>query len=155
FLGGVVPGILMGLSLMGVVALVARRNNLPVEPPLARGAVVPILRDSVPALLLPVILLGGIYSGAVTPTEAAAVAAAYALLLATVLYGGVGLREITHLFPAAGRSTASVALVVAGALLINYVVAAEQIPNQIGAWIASLHVSRLGLLLIINLLFLI
>src|SRR5215813_12458353 len=71
FLGGVVPGVLMGFSLMVVVALVARRNNLPVEQPLARGAVVPILRDSIPALLLPGILLGGIYSGAVTPTEAA------------------------------------------------------------------------------------
>jgi tripartite ATP-independent transporter DctM subunit len=155
FLGGVVPGVLMGLSLMVVVALVARRNNLPVEPPLARGAVVPILRDSIPALLLPGILLGGIYSGAVTPTEAAAVAAAYALLLACVLYRAVGLAEITQLFIDAARSTASVALVVAGALLINYVVAAEQIPNQIGAWIASLHVSRLELLLVINVLFLI
>ena len=155
FLGGVVPGVLMGLSLMVVVALVARRNNLPVEPPLARGAVVPILRDSIPALLLPGILLGGIYSGAVTPTEAAAVAAAYALLLACVLYRAVGLAEITQLFTDAARSTASVALVVAGALLINYVVAAEQIPNQIGAWIASLHVSRLELLLVINVLFLI
>jgi len=155
FLGGVVPGILMGLSLMAVVALVARRNNLPVEPPLARGTVVPILRDSIPALLLPGILLGGIYSGAVTPTEAAAVAAGYALLLATVLYRAVGLREITQLFTDAARSTASVALVVAGALLINYVVAAEQIPSQIGAWIASLHVSRLELLLVINVLFLI
>jgi tripartite ATP-independent transporter DctM subunit len=91
----------------------------------------------------------------VTPTEAAAVAAGYALLLATVLYRAVGLREVTQLFTDAARSTASVALVVAGALLINYVVAAEQIPGQIGAWIASLHVSRLELLLVINVLFLI
>src|SRR5438874_2482005 len=120
FLGGVMPGVLMGAVLM-----------------------------------LPAILLGGIYSGAVTPTEAAAVATAYALLLACVLYRAVGLRELTQLFTGAARSTSVVALVVAGALLINYVVASEQIPNKIGAWIATLHVSGFTFLLIINLLFLV
>ena len=62
---------------------------------------------------------------------------------------------MTELFVGASRSTAVVALVVAGALLVNYVVAAEQIPNEIGAWIQSLHVSRFGFLLIINLMFLV
>jgi tripartite ATP-independent transporter DctM subunit len=155
FLGGVMPGILMGLSLMAVVVHVARRDDLPVEPPVRRSMVLPVLRDSLPALLLPVILLGGIYSGAVTPTEAAAVAAAYALLLACGLYRRVGLKELAELFAGAARSTAVVALVVAGALLINYVVASEQIPNKIGAWIATLHVSRFTFLLIINALFLV
>ena len=98
----------------------------------------PVLRQSLPVLLLPVIMLGGIYSGAVTPTEAAAVAAAYALLLACGLYRAIGWREVVELFVGASRSTAVVALVVAGALLINYVVASEQIPGRIGAWIASL-----------------
>jgi tripartite ATP-independent transporter DctM subunit len=105
--------------------------------------------------MLPVILLGGIYSGAVTPTEAAAVAAAYALLLACGLYRAVGLRELTQIFIGASRSTAVVALVVAGALLFNYVVASEQIGDKIGAWIASLQVSPFEFLLIINLLFLV
>src|SRR5262245_35464833 len=81
FLGGVLPGVLMGLSLMATIAVIARRHDLPVEPPMRRAEVAPVLRASLPALLLPAILLGGIYSGAVTPTEAAAVAAAYALLL--------------------------------------------------------------------------
>ena len=103
-----------------------------------------------PALMLPVILLGGIYSGVVTPTEAAAVAAAYALLLSCGVYRALGFRQVTELFVGASRSTAVVALVVAGALLVNYVVAAEQIPNEIGSWIQSLHVSRFGFLLIIN-----
>jgi len=155
FLGGFMPGILMGISLMGVIAIVARRDDLPVEPPIRVREVPGILRDSVPALLLPVILLGGIYSGVATPTEAAAVAAAYALLLACVVYRAIGFRQVTQLFVGASRSTAIVALVVAGALLINYVVAAEQIPNEIGAWIQTLHVSRLGFLLIINLMFLV
>jgi tripartite ATP-independent transporter DctM subunit len=155
FLGGFMPGVLMGVSLMLVIAFVARRDDLPVEPPIRIREVPGILRDSVPAMLLPVILLGGIYSGVATPTEAAAVAAAYALLLACVVYRTIGFRQVTQLFVGASRSTAIVALVVAGALLINYVVAAEQIPNEIGAWIQTLHVSRFGFLLIINLMFLV
>jgi tripartite ATP-independent transporter DctM subunit len=155
FLGGVLPGVLMGISLMAVIAMVARRDNLPVEPAPKLREVPGIMKDSVPALLLPAILLGGIYSGAVTPTEAAAVAAAYALLLACGLYRAVSFWQMAEIFVGAARSTASVALVVAGALLINYVIAAEQIPNQIGAWIATLHVSAFTFLLIINAMFLV
>ena len=145
----------MGLSLMVVIAGVAKRDDLPVEPPIRVREVPGILKDSFPALLLPFILLGGIYSGVATPTEAAAVAAAYALLLACVVYRAIGFRQVTELFVGASRSTAIVALVVAGALLVNYVVAAEQIPNEIGAWIQSLHISRFNFLLLINLLFLV
>jgi tripartite ATP-independent transporter DctM subunit len=155
FLGGFLPGTLMGLSLMFVIAMVARRQNLPVEPPIRIKEVPGIMRDSFPAVMLPVILLGGIYSGIVTPTEAAAVAAAYALLLACGFYRALSFGGVVHIFVNAARSTAIVALVVAGALLINYVVAAEQIPNEIGAWVQSLHVSKLGFLLIINVMFLI
>jgi tripartite ATP-independent transporter DctM subunit len=155
FLGGFLPGTLMGISLMIVIAMVARRQNLPVEPPIRLKEVPGIMRDSFPAVMLPVILLGGIYSGIVTPTEAAAVAAAYALLLACGFYRALSFGGVVHIFVNAARSTAIVALVVAGALLINYVVAAEQIPNEIGAWVQSLHVSKLGFLLIINLMFLI
>ena len=155
FLGDFLPGTLMGLSLMFVIAMIARRQNLPVEPPIRMREVPGIMRDSFPAVMLPVILLGGIYSGIVTPTEAAAVAAAYALLLACGFYRALSFGGVVHIFVNAARSTAIVALVVAGALLINYVVAAEQIPNEIGAWVQSLHVSKLGFLLIINLMFLI
>jgi tripartite ATP-independent transporter DctM subunit len=155
FLGGFLPGVLMGISLMTVIAIIARRDDLPVEPRIRFREVPGIMRDSLPAVMLPVILLGGIYSGIVTPTEAAAVAAAYALLLACGLYRALPFQGLLHLFVNAARSTAVVALVVAGALLVNYVVAAERIPNEIGAWIQSLHVSKLGFLLIINLLFLV
>jgi tripartite ATP-independent transporter DctM subunit len=155
FLGGFMPGVLMGVALMIVIAIIAQRENLPKEPPIQVRQVPGILRDSVPALMLPVILLGGIYSGVATPTEAAAVAAAYALLLSCGVYRALGFRQVTELFVGASRSTAVVALVVAGALLVNYVVAAEQIPNEIGSWIQSLHVSRFGFLLIINAMFLV
>ena len=155
FLGGFLPGILMGISLMIIIVVVARRDDLPIEARVPMREVPGIMKDSLPALMLPVILLGGIYSGIVTPTEAAAMAAAYALLLACAVYRALSFAGVVNLFIGAARSTAIVALVVAGALLINYVVAAEQIPNEIGAWIQTLHVSRFGFLLIINLLFLV
>ena len=155
FLGGFLPGVLMGISLMVVIVFVARRDDLPVEAPVPMREVPGIMKDSLPALMLPVILLGGIYSGIVTPTEAAAVAAAYALLLACGVYRALPFKGLVNLFIGAARSTAIVALVVAGALLINYVVAAEQIPNEIGAWIQTLHVSRFGFLLLINVMFLV
>jgi tripartite ATP-independent transporter DctM subunit len=155
FLGGVIPGLLMAACLMAVVAVIARRRDFPVEPPLERGQVVPVLRDSLPALLLPVILLGGIYSGAVTPTEAAAVAAAYALLLAMGFYRALSPRALLEVLIGSARSTAVVALVIAGAFLFNYIVSAERVPMLLGAWLATLDIPPLAFLLGINLLFLV
>jgi tripartite ATP-independent transporter DctM subunit len=103
--------------------------------------------------MLPVILLGGIYSGAVTPTEAAAVAAAYALVLA-IIYREIGLRELYRTLLSSARATAIVAITVVGALFFNYVVASERIPDAIGIWIAGLGLSPTMFLLLVSLLFL-
>src|SRR5690606_7745168 len=108
---------------------------------------------TLPALFLPVILLGGIYSGAVTPTEAAAVAAAYALILALVWYRSLPLRKLVDVFVESSRSTAIVAITIAGALVMNWVVASEQIPDALGAWMVSLDMSPLVFLFAVNVLF--
>ena len=92
FIAGVIPGLLLGFAQMGVVAAIAKRRNFPTEPPPTRRQAVETVKTALPALLLPVIMLGGIYSGAVTPTEAAAVAAFYALLLATLWYRSLNVR---------------------------------------------------------------
>ena len=81
FLGGVVPGLLLGIAQMGLIAVIAKRRNFPVEPPIPLRELPRITWEALPALMMPVVLLGGIYSGVTTPTEAAAVAAAYALLV--------------------------------------------------------------------------
>ena len=85
FLGGVIPGLLMALSQMVIVAVTARRRNFPVEKPVPLRKLPRITWEAFPALMMPVVLLGGIYSGVMTPTEAAAVAAAYALLISAAL----------------------------------------------------------------------
>jgi tripartite ATP-independent transporter DctM subunit len=91
----------------------------------------------------------------VTPTEAAAVAAFYALLLATLWYRSLNVRGFVQVLIDSARSTAVVAITIAGALVMNWVVAAEQIPSAMGAWMISLDMSPAMFLLIVNLLFLV
>jgi tripartite ATP-independent transporter DctM subunit len=154
FLGGVVPGLLMAATLMAGIALIARRRGFATEAPVALAAYPRILLRAAPPLLLPVVLLGGIYSGVFTPTEAAAVAAAYALLLASLAYRAVGGRELFAIFAAALRATAVVSVIIAGAFLMNYAVATEQIPGALADWLTGLNLSPLAFLVFINAIFL-
>ena len=155
FMAGVIPGLLLSLAQMGVIAFLARRRNFPVQPRPTRKHAVETVKTTLPALFLPVILLGGIYSGAVTPTEAAAVAAAYALILALLWYRSLPLRKLADVFVESSRSTAIVAITIAGALVMNWVVASEQIPDELGAWMISLDMSPAMFLFAVNVLFLI
>ena len=155
FMAGVIPGLLLSLAQMGVIAVQARRRNFPVLPRPTRTHAIETVKTTLPALFLPVILLGGIYSGAVTPTEAAAVAAAYALVLALFWYRSLPLRKLVDVLIESSRSTAIVAVTIAGALVMNWVVASEQIPEAVGAWMVSRDMSPAMFLLAVNILFLI
>jgi tripartite ATP-independent transporter DctM subunit len=155
FMAGVIPGLLLSLAQMGVIAFLAKTRNFPVQPRPTRAHAIETVKVTLPALFLPVILLGGIYSGAVTPTEAAAVAAAYALILALFWYRSLPLRKLLDVFVDSSRSTAIVAVTIAGALVMNWVVASEQIPDALGAWMISLDMSPALFLLAVNILFLI
>jgi tripartite ATP-independent transporter DctM subunit len=111
------------------------------------------LRTILP-LLMPVVLLGGIYSGAFTPTEAAAVAALYALALALFVYRALDWKGLLAVLSDSARSTAAVGIIICGAFLFNYVLATEQIPARIAAGFAALELGPLGFLLVANLVFL-
>ncbi len=154
FLGGVLPGLMMAAGLMLVIAVVANRRGFPVEEPVPLRRIPGLTLNAFPALMLPVILLGGIYGGATTPTEAASVAAAYALLLAGLFYRALSLKGLVDLLVDSTRSSAVVALIIAGAFVFNYVIAVERIPNELAAFIDSLALSPLAFLLSVNLLFL-
>jgi len=154
FLGGVIPGFLMAIGLMLAIAIVARRRQFPVERATPVSDMPAVVVRAFPPLMLPVILLGGIYGGATTPTEAASVAAAYALLLAAVVYRSIGLGDIFGILVESSKSTGVVALIIGGAFVFNYIVAAEQIPNVLAEWLAGTEVSPLVFLLAVNVLFL-
>jgi tripartite ATP-independent transporter DctM subunit len=155
FLGGVVPGLLMAAAMMAVVALTARRRNFPVEPPVPAAERPRILARALLPLGMPVVLLGGIYGGVFTPTEAAAVAALYALLLAGVAYRELSLRSVFGAFLETGRQSAIILLMICGAFAVNYAVTAEQLDKALAAWIGGLGLSPLGFLVVVNLLFLV
>jgi tripartite ATP-independent transporter DctM subunit len=154
FLGGIIPGIFMAASLMLVVGIIARRREFPVEPPVKLPEAVKTTRMALPALFLPGILLGGIYSGAMTPTEAAAVAGAYALVLAMFFYRTVRLAKLIDVLVESSRSTAIVAITIAGAFMFNYIVASEQLPNAIGELLTELDMPPLMFFILVNFLFL-
>jgi tripartite ATP-independent transporter DctM subunit len=155
FLGGVVPGLLLGLAQMALIALSAERRNFPVEKPVPLRELPGITWRSLPALMMPVVLLGGIYSGVTTPTEAAAVAAAYALFVSTVLDRSVGWRELYLAVLNSARMTASIGILIAAALVFNYVVTVENVPKTIAAILQGVQFSPLMFLVAVNVILLI
>jgi C4-dicarboxylate transporter DctM subunit len=150
FLGGVIPGLLLGLAFMAMNALISRRRNYPVEPPVSPREIPRAAWDAFPALLLPVILLVGIYGGVMTPTEGAAAAAAYALLAAALIYRALSMRQLYGVLLSSGKATASVGMLIAGALAFNYVVTAENIPIAVQHFVEGFHPSKIGFLLLVN-----
>jgi len=155
FLGGVVPGLIMAVALMVTVALVARRRGLPTgDKVTARQALCHLARAFLP-MTLPVLLLGGIWTGAFTPTEAAAVAALYAMLMAGFVYRALNWRGLYAVFAESLRSSTVVMLLIAAAFIVNYAVTAEQLDQALAGWIKSMDLSPLAFMLLINLLFII
>lgn len=154
FLGGVVPGLLMTALLMGMTTWIAHRREIPAEEPLPLRQLPGVTARALPALMMPIILLAGIYGGFTTPTEAAAIAALYALLIAGLWYRSLTVRSLYGVFLDSARSSASVGLVIGSALIFNYIVSTENIPQSLSLFMTSLDLSRGGFLVFTMLLFL-
>jgi tripartite ATP-independent transporter DctM subunit len=154
FLGGVIPGLLMTAAMMLITAWLARRRAIPAEVHVPLRDLPRVTFHAIPALLMPVILLAGIYGGATTPTEAAAVAAGYALVLAAFLYRALTPRGLYDILLDSARSSGSVGLIIGAALIFNYIVASENIPAAVAATLGQYEMSPLVFLLVTNLLFL-
>ena len=155
FIAGVLPGLLLGAVQMGLIYFLAKRRNFPVEDPVPLREMPRITREAFPALMLPVILLGCLYSGITTPTEAAAVAATYALLISSLLYRSIGWRDIWHSLISSARISISIGMLIAGALAFNYVITIENIPATLSALLKGFELSPLGFLLLINVILLV
>ena len=152
FLGGVVPGVLIGVVLMSMNAWLSTRRGFALEQPVPVRQIPSQFFIAFPALLMPVILLYGIYGGVTTPTEAAAVAAFYALILAAAFYRALTFRNFVSILSESSRAAAAVGLVIGGALLLNFVVASENIPGRVAVLLTGLDVHPLVFLLAINVL---
>jgi len=155
FLGGVVPGLCMALLMMVVVHVIATRRNMPREEPVPlRAWPVIFYRGALP-LSMPIVLLGGIYSGAFTPTEAAAVAALHALLLAAVVYRALSWRAFAGVVLESTRSSAVITLILAGSFILNYAFTSEGVPQAMAQWVTGMQLTQLHFLLLVNALFLV
>jgi C4-dicarboxylate transporter, DctM subunit len=155
FLGGFIPGVMLGIGFMIMNSVIARRRNYPVEPPIPLREVPRITLRAFPALMLPVILLFGIYGGVTTPTEGAAAAAFYALFASAVLYRTVTWKQLYAAILTSGKATTSIGMLIAGALIFNYVVTIENVPNSLSIFMHGLNLSAAGFLLVVNLLLLV
>lgn len=155
FLGGIVPGLLMGAILMAMNAWISRRRGFAKHEPVPLREFPALTINAGPALMMPAILLYGIYGGVTTPTEAAAVAAFYALILATIFYRSLSFKHFYEILVSSARSSAAVGLIIGGALILNYIVASENIPSVVADALVGLDVHPLVFLLVINLLLLV
>jgi C4-dicarboxylate transporter DctM subunit len=155
FLAGLVPGLLLGVVQMALIALIARRRNFPVEAPVPLRELPRVTWQAFPALLMPVILLGCLYSGITTPTEAAAVAALYAVLASALIYRSIGWADVYVSLMKSARITISIGMLIAGALVFNYVITVENIPRTVAAMLKAYELSPLTFLLFANVLLLV
>jgi len=155
FLAGVVPGLLIGAVQMALIAGVAKRRNFPLEPRVPLREMPRVTWQAFPALLMPLILFGCLYSGITTPTEAAAVAAAYALLISGVLYRSVTAGGVYRSLLTSASTTVSIGMLIAGAMAFNYVITIENIPKSVSAILTATDLSPLGYLLLCNVILLV
>ncbi len=154
FLAGIVPGLFMGFVLVTMNWWLSKRRNFAFEEPVPLRELPRRAANAFPALLMPAILLYGIYGGVTTPTEAAAVAAFYALMLAAFFYRALSVRALYEVLVDSARSSAAVGLVIGGALILNYVVASENIPGLLARQLVGLDVDPLLFLLSVTVLLL-
>ncbi|GGA65773.1 permease [Nitratireductor aestuarii] len=150
FIAGMVPGLLMSGLQMMQVAITARRKNFPVEDPVPLREIPGITIRAFPALMMPVVLLGCIYTGITTPTEAAALAAAYALVISVVLYRSISLKAFYQSLYTSAKSSTSIGMLIAGALVFNYVVTIENIPDEIRVLLTGMDLTPTGFLILVN-----
>jgi len=150
FIAGIVPGILIGIGLMIYAVYVAHKRKYPKEPPAKARDVATATYRAFPVLLLPVIILGGILGGVFTPTEAAAVASLYSLIIAGLFYRTLKLSSLTNVLYDTCLTTSAIMLVVAMASIVSFVFSIAGIPEQVVGLINQLTQDRIAVLLLIN-----
>lgn len=150
FMAGMIPGILLTLALMAAIFLIGRRHGMPRQPKVDWRTTLRVGREAVWGLLLIVIILGGIYRGVFTPTEAAAVSAVYAFLIAVFVYKDIKLARVPEVLTASAKVSTMLMFIIANAYLFAFVLTTEQIPQAASEWLNSLGLPPWGFLLVLN-----
>jgi C4-dicarboxylate transporter DctM subunit len=154
FIAGIIPGILLASLLMFVTWFVARKRGYPRLPRASLSTLARAFRDSVWGLLLIVVVIGGIYSGMFTPTEAAAMSAVYAFVISVFVYRDMTLKEVPKTLLAAANMSAMILYIITNAVLFPFLLTSEQVPQQLSAWITGLGLGSVGFLIMVNLMLL-
>jgi len=154
FIGGILPGILMGISMMVVVYIVSVRRHYPRSDRFSMRLVKTTFLKALPSLMTPVILIGGILGGVFTPTEAAAVAVVYALFLGCLIYRDIPIAELGEIIFRTSISTAIILIIISTAAVIGLFVAREQVPQKLVVSLSSISKNPIIILLSINIMLL-
>lgn len=154
FLGGMVPGILVGIALMIVTYFIAKKRQYPVDSKIPMAEAIKIVFKSIPALMTVIIILGGIITGFFTPTEAAGIAALYSFLLGVLYYKELKLSQVGGIFLEVAVTTGMVAIMIATASSLGYVFASQGVPRMLANLILGITTNKILILLLINVLLL-
>jgi tripartite ATP-independent transporter DctM subunit len=155
FMGGMVPGVLLAIALMFYVAYIAAKRNYPKGERYALRAFLMLTFKALPALFTPMILLGGIYTGIVTPTEAGALAGLWALLISFLVYRLMGAKRLWQVLKDTARATGVVTIIVGPAFAFSYIISIEHIPEVFAGFLLGITHNKFVLLFAVNVLFLI
>lgn len=154
FVGGIIPGILIALALMFIVRLQAKKIDIPKPEHSSNKEILHSFIDAIPAILVPVIIIGGIYGGIFTPTEAGAVAALYGLIIGLFFYKEINMKNIKDVFGGAITNTILVMLMIAVSGAFSWVLTIEGVAKLVGNFIYSISSNRYVFLILVNLLLL-
>ena len=154
FMAGVIPGLLLALILLGVTWFVARKNNYPRMAKAGWGERISAFRESFWGLFLIVVVIGGIYSGIFTATEAAAMSAVYAFCVALFVYKDIGWKQVPKVLIDSANMSAMLLYIITNAVLFSFLLTSESIPQDLAAWINDQGLSPWMFLLVVNLLLL-
>ena len=154
FIAGIIPGLLLVSLLMFVTWIVAKKRNYPRLPRASFSTVMRTFRESVWGLMLIVVVIGGIYSGLFTPTEAAAMSAVYAFVVSVFIYRDMTLKDVPRTLLASANMSAMILYIITNAVLFSFLLTSEQVPQQLTAWITGLGLGKVSFLIMVNLLLL-
>ena len=155
FLAGIIPALLLASSLMLAIYIRARMIGLPSQPKASTKELIDSAKDAVWGFFLLFIIMGGIYGGIFTPTEAAAVAAVYAVLVSLFIYKDITFKTLPHVFVDASKTTVMLMFIIANAILFAHILTTERIPQLITEQITSMGLSPIVFLIIVNLILLV